>query len=53
MVSTYPHYPYFWAAYGITAVIYVLYAVSLLRRRSRTSVRRAPAGAVHQDDQPR
>ena len=43
MVSTYPHYPYFYAAYAIAALIYLGYAVSLHRRaralRERTAQR--------------
>ena len=53
MASTYPHYPYFWAAYGITAVILVAYAVSLLRRRSRTTWSDASADPGHPHDRPR
>ena len=30
------HYPYFWAAYGITALIFLGYALSLYRRRKQT-----------------
>ena len=41
MVSTFPHYPYFYAAYGVAALIFIGYAVSLWRR-SRALRERTP-----------
>jgi len=32
MASVYPHYPYFYAAYGVAALLYAGYAISLYRR---------------------
>ena len=46
MASTYPHYPYFYAAYGITALILLGYAISLYRRYTRTKALRSSARAM-------
>ena len=52
-MPSYPYYPYFWAAYGITAVILAAYALSLFSRWSRTTQRRLHAEAVDQPDSQR
>ena len=42
-MPTYPFYPYYYAAYGLAALIYIGYAFSLYRRtralRKRTTTR--------------
>ena len=49
MASTYPHYPFFWAAYGVTAVIYIAYGFSLYRRYAKARL----AGGIGRVDSDR
>ena len=52
MTPSYPYLPFFWAAYAITAVIYIAYGMTLYRRYLRTRRQHVLLSSVHERSGP-